>query len=56
MGSVRNSKEIMNNFIPVNSPLIKAREKELVMQCLDSGWISSEGPFVSQFEDKFSKR
>ena len=46
----------MNNFIPVNSPLIKEREKELVMQCLDSGWISSEGPFVSEFEDKFSKK
>ena len=46
----------MNEFIPVNTPLLKEREKELVMQCLDSGWISSEGPFVSEFEDKFSKR
>ena len=46
----------MKRFIPVNEPLIGEREKELVMQCLDSGWISSEGPFVNQFEEKLSKR
>ena len=45
----------MNNFIPVNNPLIKEREKSL-FSMLDSGWISSEGPFVSEFEDKFSKK
>ena len=46
----------MNSFIPVNQPLIRAREKELVMDCLNTGWISSEGPYVHQFEDAFSKR
>ena len=46
----------MKRFIPVNEPLIGAREKELVMQCLDTGWISSEGPFVNQFEEKLSKK
>lgn len=45
----------MNDFIPVNEPVIGAREKELVMECLDTGWISSEGPFVSQFEEVFSR-
>ena len=34
----------------------KEREKELVMQCLDSGWISSEGPFVAEFEAKLSNK
>ena len=46
----------MKRFIPVNEPVIGKREKELVMQCLDTGWISSEGPFVNQFEEKLSKR
>ena len=46
----------MSDFIPVNEPVIGEREKELVMQCLNTGWISSEGPFVSQFEEAFSRR
>jgi perosamine synthetase len=46
----------MNVFIPVNEPVIGEREKELVMECLNTGWISSEGPFVSQFEEAFSRR
>ncbi len=46
----------MDKFIPVNSPVIGDREKELVNECLETGWISSEGPFVSQFEESLSKR
>ena len=46
----------MSDYIPVNEPVIGDREKELVMDCLNSGWISSEGPFVSQFEEAFSRR
>lgn len=46
----------MSDFIPVNEPVIGEREKELVMECLNTGWISSEGPFVSQFEEAFSRR
>jgi perosamine synthetase len=41
-------------LIPVSEPLIDGREKELLMQCIDSGWISSEGPFVTEFERGFS--
>ena len=40
----------MIDFIPVNEPLIGEREKELVLSCLNSGWISSEGSFVDKFE------
>lgn len=46
----------MSNFIPVNEPVIGDREKELVIECLNTGWISSEGPFVHQFEVAFSRR
>ena len=26
------------------------------MECVDTGWISSEGPFIKEFESKFSER
>lgn len=46
----------MDNFIPVNEPLLDGNEKKYLLECIDSGWISSEGPFVAQFEEKFSQR
>jgi perosamine synthetase len=46
----------MNNFIPVNEPLLNGNEKKYLNECIDSGWISSEGPFVKKFEDDFAKR
>lgn len=41
-------------MIPVNQPLLGAREKELLAECMDTGWISSDGPFVAQFETSFA--
>ncbi len=46
----------MNDFIPVNEPLIGQEEKDYIADCLESGWISSEGSYVSQFEAEFAKR
>jgi perosamine synthetase len=46
----------MSEFIPVNLPLIGEREKEYVGECLDTGWVSSEGPFVSRFEAAFAEQ
>lgn len=42
------------NPIPVNTPLLDGNERKYVLECLDSGWISSEGPFVGRFEEKFA--
>lgn len=39
------------DFIPVNEPLLDGNEKKYLMECIDTGWISSEGPFVSQLEE-----
>ena len=39
-----------NKFIPVNVPKIFKEEKRFVKECLDTGWISSEGNFVNKFE------
>ena len=45
----------MNNFIPVNTPLLSGNEKKYLNECIDTSWISSEGPFVKQFEDMLAK-
>jgi perosamine synthetase len=41
-------------MIPVNEPLLDGNEKKYLNQCIDTGWISSEGPFVKEFEDKMA--
>jgi len=42
-------------LFPVSIPVLAGREKELISQCIDTGWISSDGPFVKDFETKFSR-
>ncbi len=42
--------------VPVNEPILGEEEKRLLIECIDSGWISSEGPFVAAFEEKFAHR
>lgn len=39
---------------PVYRPTLTGREKELVLDCLDSTWISSRGKYISEFEQKFA--
>lgn len=43
-------------MIPVNEPLLDGNEKKYLQECIDTGWISSEGPFVRQFETEFASR
>lgn len=40
------------DFIPVNEPLLNGNEKKYLCECIDTGWISSDGPFVKEFEQK----
>lgn len=42
-------------MIPVNEPLIKGNELAYVTEALKSGWISSEGKFITSLEETFSK-
>ena len=42
--------------IPVNTPLLDGNERKYLLECLDSGWISSEGPFVRQFEERMAAK
>lgn len=46
----------MRMQIPVNTPLLNGNEKKYLNECIDSGWISSEGRFVSEFESKLASR
>ena len=41
-------------MIPVNTPLLSGNEKKYINEAIDTGWISSEGPFVKKFEEQFS--
>ena len=43
-------------MIPVNQPLLDGNEKRYLLECIESGWISSEGPFIKAFEEKFAAR
>ena len=45
----------MGKFIPVNTPLIDGSESDYLQKCIETGWVSSEGPFVEEFEHKFAK-
>jgi perosamine synthetase len=41
--------------IPVNRPLLDGNEKKYLAECIETGWISSEGPFVKKLEAGFAK-
>jgi perosamine synthetase len=42
--------------IPVNQPLLDGNEEKYLAECIRTGWISSEGPFVARFEEEFAAR
>ena len=42
-------------MILVNEPKLTGNEKKYLNECIDTGWISSEGPFVKKFEEEFSE-
>lgn len=43
------------DFIPVNEPLFDGNEKKYLMDCIDTGWISSAGEYVTKLEDGVAK-
>lgn len=40
--------------LPVAEPLLGERELQYVMECVLTGWVSSAGKFVRQFEEMFA--
>jgi perosamine synthetase len=41
-------------MIMVNEPLLAGNEKKYLNECIETGWISSEGPFVQRFESEMA--
>lgn len=44
----------MKEILPVNEPWLGDREIEYVTECVRSGWISSAGRFLEEFEGKWA--
>lgn len=42
-------------FIPVNEPLLNERTRLYVDECISTGWISSEGRFITAFEQSWAR-
>jgi len=45
----------MVHFIPISKPFLGLEERELLLDAYDSGWISSKGKYVTEFEQKYSQ-
>lgn len=43
-------------LVPVNEPLLDGNEAKYLLECIRTGWISSEGPYISEFERMFAAR
>jgi perosamine synthetase len=54
---------VKNNFlpevkmfnVPIYQPWLAGKEKEYVIDCLESNWISSKGKYVNKFETSFAE-
>lgn len=42
-------------MIPLSLPNLNGNEWKYVKECIDTGWISTAGKFVDEFESKFAK-
>jgi perosamine synthetase len=42
-------------FYPVAEPALVGREREYVLDCIDSTWISSKGKYIEKFEESFAQ-
>ena len=45
-----------NEFIPVNTPIMTGNELKYVTDCINTGWISSEGSYISKFESAVAQK
>lgn len=45
----------MNNFIPISEPSITQKEIDYVADAVKSGWVSSIGVYIDNFEKKFAE-
>ncbi len=43
-------------MIPIFEPYLSVKEKKYLLQAIDTGWISSQGKFITEFENEFAKK
>jgi len=41
-------------MIPVNTPKFAGNEEKYLVECIRTGWVSSEGPFIKKFEGEIA--
>lgn len=41
-----------SEFIPLHEPIFFGNEKKYLLDCINSGWVSSEGSYVKEFEKR----
>lgn len=41
--------------IPLAGPVLNGKEREYVLDCIDTGWISANGKYVNEFERSFAE-
>jgi perosamine synthetase len=44
-----------DSFVPLHVPEFHGRERELLLDCIDTGWVSSVGPYVDTFEREVAR-
>ena len=45
----------ISSVIPVNEPRLGENEIKYALECLQTGWISSEGRFIREFEERWAE-
>jgi perosamine synthetase len=48
------AEQSFKRMIPVCEPLLGGKEAEYVLDCINTNWISSQGKYIGQFEEKFA--
>lgn len=41
--------------ITIANPVFNGNEKKYLMECIDTGWVSANGRFVNEFEERFAE-
>lgn len=52
VGFIKDTFNVADDFIPLHEPRFIGNEREYVMDCIDSTFVSSVGKYVNLFEDK----
>lgn len=50
MPAIAESDARPENWVPIYRPHFSGKEREYVLDCLDTGWISSRGSYIEKFE------